>query len=242
LQQAAVVWLILYSVLFWVFALVFTVVKSIRSGEIYPKRRRIKNMPVAAAIAIKIAPAALAALFVFFMRPSSALFYLLMTLGLFLCLLGDTAMEISLLPGLGLFALAHIDFTATFTLQLLTLGTSQLALLATAALFFVMIVYAYLLQRYLQPSPKGLGKMRGPVLVYATLISLTLSTAALIWITSGVVAGGFVVLGAVLFVISDSLIGIRNFHHHFANAALAVHSTYYLAIFLLSMTGLIYFF
>lgn len=235
-------WLTAYLVAFWVFAFAFTVIKSVRSGELWAKSRRIRGMPVALAIAIKIVPAALAALFVFFLKPSGAPFYLLMAAGLFLCLLGDAAMEVNLLAGLGLFALAHIDFTATFVLEVLVLGTSLIAILATAIVFTVMIAYAYLLQRYLQSSQKGLGKMRGPVVFYAILISLTLSTSVLLWITSGIVAGAFVVLGAVLFVVSDSLIGIRDFHHHFAKAAIAVQSTYYLAIFLLSMTVLVYIF
>lgn len=235
-------WLLAYFVFFWAFALLFTVVKSIRSGEIWPKSRRMRGMPVAAAIAIKIVPGALAALFVLLMRPSDTLFYLLIATGLFLCLLGDAAMEINLLPGLGLFALAHMVFIVALALQALILGTSQASMLVTAIVFLVMIVYAYLLQRYLQSSRKGLGKMRGPVLFYALLISLTLSTSVLLWLTSGVVAGAFVVLGAVLFVISDSLVGVRDFHHHFAQAAIAVQSTYYLAIFLLSMTVLVYVF
>jgi hypothetical protein len=233
-------WLTAYLVVFWIFALTFTVIKSVRSGEIWAKSRRIRGMPVALAISIKIVPAALAALFVFFMKPGGAVFYLLMAVGLFLCLLGDAAMEVNLLPGLGFFAIAHIDFIITFVLEVLTLGTSQAAILGAAIVFFVMTVYAYLLQRYLQSSQKGLGKMRGPVIFYAILISLTLSTSVLLWITSGIFAGAFVVLGALLFVISDSLIGIRDFHHHFAKAAIAVQSTYYLAIFLLSMTVLVY--
>ncbi len=214
-------WLLAYFVIFWLFALVFTVVKSVRSGEIWPKSRRIRGMPVAAAIAIKIVPAAVAALLVFLIRPSAA-------------------MEINLLPGLGLFALAHIDFTATFALQALMLGLSQVALLVAAIVFLVMILYAYLLLRYLQSSRKGLGKMRAPMLFYALLISLTFSASVLLWLTSGVVLGAFVVIGAVLFIISDSLIGIRDFHHHFAKAAIAVQSTYYLAIFLRSMAVLVY--
>jgi len=235
-------WLAAYLVAFWIFALVFTVIKSVRSGEIWPKSRRIREMPVALAVSVKIVPAALAALFVFFMKPSGAVFYLLMAIGLCLCLLGDAAMEVNLLPGLGLFALAHIDFTIAFVLGVLTLGTSQVAILGAAIVFLVMIAYAYLLQRYLQSSQKGLGKMRGPVIFYAILISLTLSTSVLLCISSGIFAGAFAVLGAVLFVISDSLIGIRDFHHHFAKAAIAVQSTYYLAIFLLSMTVLVYIF
>jgi uncharacterized membrane protein YhhN len=233
-------WLAAYVVVFWLFALVFTVIKSVRSGEIWTKSRRIRGMPVALAITIKVVPAALAALFVFLTKPSSALFYPLMAAGLFLCLLGDAAMEVNLLPGLGLFSLAHVDFVATFVLGILLLGIAPIALLVTAIVFLAMIVYTYLLQRYLQSSAKGLGKMRGPVVFYAILISLMLSTSVLLWITSGIFTGAFVVLGAILFVISDSLIGIRDFHHHFAKAAIAVQSTYYLAIFLLSMTVLVY--
>ncbi|MHA1236884.1 MAG: lysoplasmalogenase family protein, partial [Candidatus Hodarchaeales archaeon] len=63
----------------------------------------------------------------------------------------------------------------------------------------------------------------------------------LLWMSSGVMELGIVVLGGLLFVISDSFIAIREFHHQINYSTLKVMTTYYSAIFLLSLASLIQF-
>ncbi len=76
--------------------------------------------------------------------------------------------------------------------------------------------------------------------VYALMISLTLSTSLLLWLTSGATLGFIPLVGAVFFILSDSVIGIREFHHDIRNAEIMILSTYCPAIFLLS-SGAIFF-
>ncbi|MFX1563652.1 MAG: lysoplasmalogenase family protein [Promethearchaeota archaeon] len=234
--------LIIYSIAFWIFALVFTLISSIQDDEISIKSDLIKKMPRPVSILIKAVPAGLAIIFIFLLRPSDAIFYFLMMLGLLFCLLGDVGMEIGLLPGLGLFALAQIDFTVTFLLQSLALGITTNSILLLGLTIFIVAVYAILLLRYLHSSEAGLGKFRIPILFYACVISAMLCSSVLLWVTSGVLQGIVIVAGATIFVISDSLIGTREFHHKISKAAIKVMGTYYLAIFLLSLNVLIYIF
>jgi uncharacterized membrane protein YhhN len=74
------------------------------------------------------------------------------------------------------------------------------------------------------------------------VISLTLSTSFLLWLTTGAVLGFIPFLGACIFVTSDSLVGIREFHHHFNHQWLFIMATYYPAIFLLSLGPVVYVF
>ncbi len=188
---------------------------------------------------IKPIPAGLAALFVFVMRPSPSLFYLVMVVGLTFCLLGDIGMEIGLLPGLGLFMIGHISFITAFLSQSLSLGITPVVHVPLIGFTIFALVYFILLVRYLLP---GLGKFRVPVLIYALVISAMLVASFLLWLTSGTPNGILVTFGATIFVISDSLIGIREFHHKFSQPTIKILGTYYLAIFLLSLNVLVYLF
>ena len=78
------------------------------------------------------------------------------------------------------------------------------------------------------------------VKVYAIVLSLTLCTSLMLWVATNAFLGWVPVLGALLFLISDSLIGIKEFHHEFAYQEFLILITYYAAIFLLSLTAFIY--
>ena len=192
---------------------------------------------------IKIIPASLAVVFILISRNSDAMFYFLFSIALVFCALGDLGMEVNLLPGLGMFLIAHIVFTITFILQSLLIGVTEISLAVFGIVFVLMLIYILMFRRYLQTSEKETPKpMLQAVNVYALLISLTLSTSVLLWFTTNNVLGYIPVIGAILFVISDTMIGIREFHHEFKYQNYLVYSTYYLAIFLLSVGVLIYIF
>jgi len=220
--------LALYAIGFWTFALVASYLKE-TTGKPFPARTIIKMIP-----------AFLAALSVL-LNPSLTLFYVLLMLALVLCGLGDIGMEYNILPGLGLFLFAHFVFVGNFLFQGLSLGPSVVPLAAFIACLAVMMVYVALFHRYLKSSSQAIpASLLRAVGFYAIIISLTLSTSLLLWLTSGVLLGFVPFVGACLFVLSDSLIGIREFHHHFRFEWASVMITYYLAIFLLSLSAVAY--
>ncbi len=234
-------WFIPFVIVFWTFAFLFILIRSIKDDELVMKSNRIKQLPSGITILVKIIPTSLAFLIVLIFRPSPSLFYLLMATALFFCILGDYAMELNILPGLGIFAIAHIIYTIAFLHQTLIQGTTITIVLITACVLAISLIYGFLLIRFLNSSAQGLGKMKIPVQVYAILISLMLTTSVLLGLTANNPVGIVIILGAIIFITSDSLIGVREFRHHFKFAALAVMATYYLAIFLLSMNIFIYF-
>lgn len=232
-------WLILYFVVFWVFTFAFILMRSLQKEEAHPQTQRARTRLTIASGIIKPIPAGLAALFVFLLQPSNSLFYPLMMVGLTLCLFGDIGMEIGLLPGIGLFMLAQASLTVAFLSQSIALGITPITILPLGIILVLLLVYFVLFMRYLLP---GLGKYRVPVFIYALLMSAMLYASLLLWLTSGTLLGLLIVAGALSFVVSDSLIGVREFHQRFSKSVIKVSGTYYLAIFLLSLCVLVYLF
>jgi len=72
------------------------------------------------------------------------------------------------------------------------------------------------------------GELAPAVLVYMSAICAMVIAATLLWV-SGRQGGGWVLLGALSFLLSDSLIGLNKFLLPFELADLAIMSSYYLA-------------
>jgi uncharacterized membrane protein YhhN len=220
--------LILYGSIFWIAAIAFTVLEA------------TKRTGSPAATILKCIPAFSAVVFIFLDVPSSSYFYPLLAIALVLCGLGDVAMEYNILPGLVMFLFAHLFFISNFVLNS-SLGTNPWLVSAFGICFAIMLIYIVLYHRYLLTASDPTPLIRA-VDVYALAISLTLSTCLLLWLSTGAVLGYLPFVGTVFFVLSDSLIGIREFHHKFKFDKPATMITYYLALFLLSLAAVVYLF
>lgn len=138
-------------------------------------------------------------------------FTLWITVGLILSLGGDVALMFksnkAFLTGLVLFLLAHIVYTISFTVpngfhpqDLVTGGT--LLVLGTA-------IYLYLLP--------GLGRMKGPVVLYILVICLMVNRAISTFFGDffTTTQAWLLTLGATLFWLSDLVLAINRFRHPF---------------------------
>ncbi len=190
---------------------------------------------------IKAVPAGLSVLFVLLNSNESIYMYAVLGLALLFCMFGDIGMEKGLISGLPLFLVAQVLFIATFLGQSLSIGVNGDSILITAVVTLVMIIYVLFILRYLESSEKGLGEFRIPVIIYCAFLSGVFISTILLWMSSGVMGLALVALGGSLFVISDSIIAIREFHHPIKNGVLKVMSTYHAAIFLLSLSTLFQF-
>ncbi len=141
----------------------------------------------------------------------------LLSLGLVLSAIGDVLLAHSgmFVQGLGAFLLAQITYTVLFVTQ----GRWQPARLLWAALI---VMYAAVCTLVIVPQA---GDMQLPVTAYMIAISLM------------AIAAGFrddpqflwVAMGALIFMISDTLIAVGRFVTPFEYSGIAVMSTYYLA-------------
>lgn len=215
-----------FGVVFWVFAIAFMA---------YRTKSEAKNILTTI---MKMAPALSAAVFIFL--SGSTLFYLLLAVAFVLCGLGDMGMEINILPGLGLFLISHFIYTGNFLLHGF-IGASILSIAAFAICVGIILVYLIFFFRYVKTSEQDIpASFMSAAYFYAIMILLTVSSSLLLWLTTGALYGFIPFIGTLLFFASDSLIVIKNFHHRFKYDEPLKQGTYYLGIFLLSLSAVFF--
>ena len=152
--------------------------------------------------------------------------------GLFFSWAGDIVLEFShinnsyFIPGLICFLTAHIMY---FTVFIITPGKNTI-FRNNIYLLIPVITYGVLLICFLYDD---LMDMRIPVIIYSVVILSMLSGAINRIGKVGRSSFYMVLIGAILFVISDSLIAINKFSCHFRLAEILVMSTYISAQYLI---------
>lgn len=227
---------IIYILIFCVIAVVYIFIKSVKAKE-FQIENDIQQL-TKFSIIVKGIPAALATIFVLIQPIDLSLYHFILAGAFLFCMAGDLGMEKGLLPGLTLFLVAQILFSLAFISQSLVIGLITQTLFLPAIVSIGMIIYNFLLIRYLESSGTKLGKFKGPGIIYFIFLGLMLVSTVLLWTSSQVLEFGIVVLGGLLFIISDSIIGVKEFHHDISYREIKVGSTYYGAILLLSLSVL----
>jgi uncharacterized membrane protein YhhN len=136
--------------------------------------------------------------------------------------------EIYFIIGLVAFLISHIAYIVLFSKQL-RINSSR-----NKAIFWVgitaIIVYLILMLSVLLPT---LGELKIPVFAYAIILSTMLLFAFkgyLKWIKP---AGTYILLGAVIFVSSDSILAFNKFHEPISFSSFLIMATYLLAQYLI---------
>lgn len=132
--------------------------------------------------------------------------------------------------GLSAFLLAHVFYIVFFHSIRVREGIrGQPLLLAPVVLYYAGLMI------WLTP---WLGEMRMPVRIYGLIISFMLMLALHMIYTRNRKAAKPLITGAVLFVLSDTLLAVDKFYQHFTGAGILIMVTYGLAQYLL-VTGAI---
>ncbi|RFS24064.1 lysoplasmalogenase [Chitinophaga silvatica] len=139
------------------------------------------------------------------------------------------------LPGLGSFLIAHI-FYIIFFLKIRYSNPPTPACKYPFIFLNAAVVILFLL--FLMPY---LGPFKIPVIIYALTISITVQSVLHSFHFNRQPAGWYCITGAVLFLISDSLIAVGKFYHPFPGSDILVMLTYGLAQFGLVFGSLKYF-
>ncbi|MFX0124248.1 MAG: lysoplasmalogenase [Candidatus Hodarchaeota archaeon] len=202
-----------YLLIFWIVACVFIIFENINTNEIQVENELIRKLAKSSSIFIKGIPAILASLFVLIMRSTDSLFFFILVAALFFCFAGDIGIEKDILVGLPLFLITQLLFCLTFLCQVFIIGPSVEILILSIVVTIVVVLYMFMFLRYLESSETGLGDFKIPVVAYCIVISLMFVSSFLLWGTLAKFEAIVVVLGASAFVISDSIIGIHEFHH-----------------------------
>ncbi|MFW9788065.1 MAG: lysoplasmalogenase [Candidatus Thorarchaeota archaeon] len=221
-----------YTAAFWVVAIISVILqdRKAESGVI---------KVASPTTVIKFLPTLSAAVYVLLFRPIT-LFTILLAVALVFCTFGDVGMEISLVPGIGMFLIAHIFFTSNL-LWHSVVGLTIIPMALFAVCFAIGIIYVFMFIRYLQSDGPEIPPfiLRAGSL-YFILIVATFSSTMLLWQTTGIQLGYLLGIGALAFIVSDSFIAVNEFHHKLSHHEFYIMPTYYLAIFLLSLGVFVY--
>ena len=140
--------------------------------------------------------------------------------------------EIFFLLGLSAFLLAHIFYIVFFHNIRIREGIKSSWLL----LLLVVIYYAILIT-ILSPY---LGKMKLPVCIYGIVISFMFLLAMHMLFIKNKTAGYWMMIGALLFVMSDSILAINKFYQPFEFAGIIIMLTYGLAQLFITQGAVLY--
>lgn len=133
--------------------------------------------------------------------------------------------SIFFLLGLLAFLLAHIFYIGFFHIVRLRENVKSSWLLLV-----IIVIYYTILMVLLSPH---LGKMKLPVRIYGIVICFMFMLAMHMLFIRNKIAGRFMMLGAFLFVISDSALAINKFYSSFELAGVIIMLTYGVAQFLI---------
>lgn len=222
--------LAVFLILYLIFTTHYTIIESFRKGEINYATDLVKNLPECYFTASKAVPGILASLFVFLARPNDSLFYYGLSIALLLCALSDIIIERGFLKGMLGFTIAQGLLIGTYIIGIISLTPTPLGIFWTCISAYFTVNYIILFLRYLQSSEKGLGSYKLPVFVYCVLLGTMLTTAILLWVTSNSMEPIVIVMGGMLFILSDSVIAIREFHHKVSYSTMKVMVPYYAAL------------
>ncbi|RLD22855.1 MAG: lysoplasmalogenase [Bacteroidetes bacterium] len=177
----------------------------------------------------------LAAYFFFSVEEKNKLAFLVV-IALLLSWLGDVMLLIEdlnpmyFMLGLASFLLAHMTYVYIFTKS----SEGFKPKMFTYATGFLLVMYGVLLLLLMWT---GLGDLMIPVIIYTAVI-MTMGVTALFRKANG---ASLVLIGAMLFIASDSLLALNKFYQPFESAGFWVILTYILAQFLI-VTGMISYF
>lgn len=156
--------------------------------------------------------------------------------GLFFSLLGDVSLLFTslnsyyFLIGLTAFLIAHLCYISAFYLD--STNTIPVARRHMTPIFLVFGFSCFVFYFNLLPY---LGKLSIPVLVYAIIITLMAITAALRFGKTSWHSFSLILIGSIMFILSDSLLAYNKFVVNFELASLLVMVTYMIAQFLIVM-------
>lgn len=229
----------LYFLLYFVSAVVYILFKTTfkeKAENILQARSIISYTNISSLL--KGIPLLLAILFAYVLKTGESELYLGVIVALFFCLLGDFFIDKSLIQGMVMFSIAHMFFLFTFvygiSIHLVKFQPNDFIVLSS--LTSLILMYDYVFLRYLLML-KVPQQYNAPLIIYTLLISSVLVSSIFLAYIVPVGQEALLPLGMILFVISDSLIAVREFSgKEMSHSVTMIMGSYYLAILLISLT------
>jgi uncharacterized membrane protein YhhN len=161
-------------------------------------------------------------------HPTTAFHQWMIVAGLLFSMAGDVFLMLPrdrFIAGLFSFLVAHICYIAAFSFD----GGSAMPLWSAAPFLFYGGVMLWLL------LPR-LGKMKVPVIVYMLVISIMGWLALTRWLANAGQGSLLALSGALLFIVSDSILALNRFRGRVRFAQLLILGTYFAAQWLIALS------
>mgnify|MGYP003574915859 CR=1 FL=1 len=175
-------------------------------------------------------------LFLYFTIKRESRFTKKVIIGLFFSLLGDVFLmfvhtnQLFFMLGLGAFLIAHLFYISAFYLD----STNKMEVEKRYVLPIFLVFGFFCLAYYYMLRP-DLGDMNIPVLIYSFVITMMGIMAALRYGKTNYKSFAWILIGAIFFIISDSILAYNKFVERMEIGDLLVMSTYMAAQFLITM-------
>jgi len=160
--------------------------------------------------------------------PGDPTYRYIIVAGLVLSLIGDVCLMLRparFLAGLLAFLLAHLVYIGAFGRLADDLWWPALLLAALVGVIMARVLWS------------GAGRLRPAVLAYIAAIVLMVATAASAWHANADSGRLALLVGALLFLISDGVLGYARFRHRFPAAQGIILGTYYPAQWLIAASA-----
>lgn len=170
-------------------------------------------------------------------------FTLFIQAGLFFSLIGDVALmlqhvdEFNFLIGLGAFLIAHLCYCIAFLHNITEVGGGE-GWIVGLGITVIIVLFAVLFSWELVPRLDE--DLYIPVIAYISIIACMAALAAFRWMRTFPRSFWLVMIGALLFMASDSLLAANRFISPFAGAHVAIILTYATAQLLIAAGALVH--
>ena len=161
-------------------------------------------------------------------KPVTPLYKYAIVAGLVFSLVGDIFLMLPddrFIPGLMSFLVAHLCYIAAFS--------AGIGFRVSSGWTILFLVYGLIVFGILSSH---LGKMKGPALAYMLAILIMAWQALERWLETRQRGALLALLGACLFVISDTALAFNRFRGRYNNAQVLILSTYYAAQWLIALS------
>ncbi|NHJ49238.1 MAG: hypothetical protein FK733_15725 [Asgard group archaeon] len=235
-------YLIPYSLFFFLASIIYIVLYGSKKREFQLFGEKFHETPTAYIRLLKLIPSLIVVFFVSFTAPRYDAFYTLFIIAFVFIFLGDIAMIIKNLIGLAIYLIAQFLLATAYLTQIVQLNSKPIGSYTLLGIgIFLYLSLIFLMFFFLRKNLEG--KYSKPTLVIlsvflylgASFFHLTSSSIFILYNYSSNNGLVIVSIGILLFLISDLMVFIRDAREKLVYSVLLIMSTYYIALFFISL-------
>jgi hypothetical protein len=240
-------YLILYTIFFFVTSIIYIILYGSKKQEFPLFGEKFHKIPNIYIRLLKIIPTLLTILFVIMNAPAFDTFFILVLIAFVFTFLGDAGMIINEFVGLALYIFTHVLLATAYITEIIQYSPKaigQNSLISAGVILYPVTIFLFsyfmfekIKVKYSKPKlvlfagSSYLGFLFFNITTSLVLVFYTFSSS------KGIIS---ITIGAFLYLISDILIFVREASHKQKYSVLMIMSTYYLALYCISLVAQFY--